>query len=169
MPKPNSKSQLLVANDEAFHTLNELLGSLSPTQLATEFPFAHRDRNVRDVLAHLFEWQQMMFVWYKVGMQDGVPEMPAPGFTWKTTPELNQQIWERCQATSLSNLRGKLKRSHIKLQKLIEAHSNEELFTKRRYPWTGSTSLGSYLTSAGWSHYHWALKLLRKFVKQFNR
>lgn len=166
MPKPTTKTALWTANTEAFTGLRDLLASLSKTQLESEFPFSHRDRNVRDVLAHLYEWQQMLFGWYQVGMAGGTPVMPAPGFTWQTTPALNQQIWLRYQTVTLADVRKKLNRSHIKLQKLIEKHSNEELFTKRHFPWTGSTSLGAYLTSAGWSHYNWALKLLRKFAKQ---
>ena len=43
---------------------------------------------------------------------------------------------------------------------------DEELFTKKKYHWTGSTSLGSYLVSATSSHYDWALKLIRKSIKK---
>ncbi|MBL8891752.1 MAG: ClbS/DfsB family four-helix bundle protein [Planctomycetaceae bacterium] len=164
MPKPASRSELLTASNEAFQTLEALLAALTESQLAAEFPFPHRDRNVRDVLAHLYEWQQMFFAWYKVGMSGNQPLMPAPGFTWRETPELNQQIWQQYQSLALAEIRAKLKRSHNKLQKLIQTHSNEELFTKRRYSWTGTTSLGAYITSAGWSHYHWALKLMRRVV-----
>lgn len=166
MPKPASKTDLLAGNEDAFRNLSDLLAPLSKTQLVAQFSFPHRDRNVRDVLAHLYEWQQMMFEWYQIGMGGGKPVMPALGFTWQTTPELNQQIWQNYQSVTLADVRKKLNRSHNKLQKLIENHSNEELFTKRHYHWTGSTSLGVYLTAAGWSHYNWALKLLRKFAKQ---
>jgi hypothetical protein len=50
---------------------------------------------------------------------------------------------------------------------LIEAHGDEELFTKKRYAWTGSTSLGAYLVSATSSHYDWATKKLRKAKRAF--
>jgi len=166
MAKPTSKIELLAANVEAFQSLQILLATRTKAQLVTEFSFPHRDRNVRDVFAHLHEWQQMLFGWYQVGMAGKTPVMPAPGFTWQTTPELNQQIWLKYQSVTLTDVRQKLNRSHNKLQKTIEKHSDNELFTKRYYHWTGSTSLGSYLTSAGWSHYNWALKLLRKFSKQ---
>ncbi|HOP45228.1 MAG TPA: ClbS/DfsB family four-helix bundle protein, partial [Flavobacteriales bacterium] len=41
----------------------------------------------------------------------------------------------------------------------------EELFEKKRYRWTGSTSLGAYLVSATSSHYDWALKLIQKVLR----
>lgn len=36
-----------------------------------------------------------------------------------------------------------------------------ELFTKRLYSWTGSTSLGAYLVSSTSSHYDWGKKVKR--------
>ena len=36
---------------------------------------------------------------------------------------------------------------------------------KKKYKWTGSTSLGAYLVSATSSHYDWAYKLIKKCLK----
>ena len=165
MPKPASKQELLIANEEAFVNMLELIDSLAADERERKFPFQHRDRNLRDVLAHLLEWQNMFFEWYKVGMSGGEPDMPAQGYSWKATPELNQQIWKNYQSQSLRLVRKNLKASHARLQQLVQKHSERELFTRRLYPWTGATSLGVYLTSAGWSHYRWATKLIRKFGK----
>ena len=41
---------------------------------------------------------------------------------------------------------------------LIGKFTNEELFTKAHFPWTGTTSLDSYCVSATSSHYEWAIK-----------
>ena len=56
-------------------------------------------------------------------------------------------------------------KSFEKVFSIIEKHTDEELFTKKKYKWTGSTSLGSYLISATSSHYDWALKLMKKELK----
>jgi len=55
--------------------------------------------------------------------------------------------------------------SFNELQDIIRKHSNEELFEKKRYKWTGTTSLGAYLVSATSSHYDWAYKLIKKARK----
>jgi hypothetical protein len=162
MPIPTNRTELLATNSNGFENLNRLLDSLSEVQMQVLFQFPHRDRNVRDVLAHLLEWQNLFFGWYKVGMSGGDPVMPCKGFSWKETPELNLEIWKNCQSLALAQVRSKLTRSHNKLQKLVEKHSDEELFTKKFYHWTGSTSLGVYFRGAACSHYVWALKLLRK-------
>ena len=48
---------------------------------------------------------------------------------------------------------------------LIEVFSDEELFTKRFFSWTGTTTLGSYCVSATSSHYDWAIKKLKQVKK----
>jgi hypothetical protein len=107
----------------------------------------------------------MMLEWYEIGMKDKKPEMPAKGYTWKTVPELNRKILEKYRNVELKKVREDLNLSYQQLQKVIEQHSNEELFEKKRYKWTGTTSLGSYLISATSSHYDWAYKLIKKAKK----
>ncbi|MFN3192002.1 MAG: ClbS/DfsB family four-helix bundle protein [Aureliella sp.] len=165
MPRPNTKKELQNVASEKYAKLEDSLGSLSSAELKGAFPFEHRDRNVRDVLAHLHEWQRMMLGWYEVGMKGEQPVMPAPGYTWKTTRDLNQEIWLRYQKASLPKVRRQLEGSHHSMIAIIDAHTNQELFTKRHFDWTGSTSLGSYLISATSAHYDWALKVLRRYVK----
>lgn len=80
-------------------------------------------------------------------------------------PELNRWIWEQYKDISLADAKVNFKASFLELREIIESHSNEELFEKKRYKWTGSTSLGSYLVSAACSHYDWGLKLIKKAKK----
>lgn len=47
---------------------------------------------------------------------------------------------------------------------LVAAHTDDDLFTKRRYAWTGTTSLGAYLVSATCSHDEWAIRKLRRHL-----
>ena len=42
------------------------------------------------------------------------------------------------------------KDSHQKMMALISGHTDEELFTKKRYKWTGSTSLGKQWQRQTW-------------------
>ena len=115
--------------------LNQLIDSLSPAGQGAEFPPGTMNRNIRDVLAHLYHWHLMMLDWYIVGMRGDKPEMPAKGYGWKDTPKLNKYIWEKYQGTSLAEARSLLDNSHKKITQLIEKHSDDELFTKKYYKW----------------------------------
>ncbi len=165
MPRPKSKAELLSLSQENYKKLFDVIDQLPNEEKMAEFPLGTMNRNVRDVLAHLHHWHLMIAKWYEVGMKGEKPEMPAPGYTWKTTPELNRWIWKHYSETELEVSIELLQSSYAQVQSIIESHSDEELFEKKRYKWTGSTSLGSYLVSATSSHYDWALKLIKKAKK----
>ncbi len=165
MARPKTKSELLIASKENFNKLNAIIDQLSEAEQQKEFPEGTMNRNIRDVLGHLHHWHLMMLDWHEVGMSGKKPHMPAKGYTWKMTPELNRWIHANYQNTSLDTVRTLLNESYLAVQQLINHHSEEELFEKKRYKWTGSTSLGAYLISSTSSHYDWALKLIKKANK----
>lgn len=163
MPKPTNKTKLLEQSQTNYQRLNDLLGTYSEKSLIQNtFEGAALYQNVRDVLAHLHHWHLLFLGWYEKGMQGIKPTMPAEGYTWRTVPELNKAIWEQYLTADLATVRHWLDVSYQQVQQCILQHSNEELFTKKHYPWTGSTSLGAYLISNTSSHYAWAYKKIKK-------
>jgi hypothetical protein len=164
MPRPTSKPELLHAAQAGYDKLIDRVDALADQQ-DRDFDFEDRDRNVRDVLAHLAEWHRMLRRWYDEGMAGGKPKIPGEGYTWQTLPALNQTIWEAAQQVPLPLTRTALAVTHADMLAIIESHSDEELFTKKRYSWTGSTSLAAYLISATSSHYDWALAKLRRAAR----
>lgn len=162
MPRPKTKLALLDLSTTNFKKLYEHINQLDKAQQLQEFKEGTLNRNIRDVLMHLHHWHLLMMGWYKIGMSGEKPDMPAKGYTWRTVPDLNRWIWEECQDVKLETAKRKCSDSHKQLMAIIERHSNEELFEKKKYKWTGSTSMGAYLVSATSSHYDWAIKLIKK-------
>ena len=165
MARPKNKAELLDLSKKNYESLIEIIENLSRDEQNKEFPKGTMNRNIRDVLMHLHHWHLMMLEWYTVGMKGGKPAMPAKGYTWKTIPELNKWIWEKYKHIPIEDAKVNVRSSYMKVRSLIEEHSDEELFEKKRYKWTGSTSLGSYLISATSSHYDWGIKLIKKAKK----
>jgi len=122
-----------------------------------------QDKNPRDLLMHLHQWHKMAIKWHQDNMSGKKKSFLPEGFNWKMTPELNFELWKEYQDIDLEKAKTLAKKSHKKLMKIIQAHSDKELFTKKYYDWTGSSSLGSYLISATASHYDWASKRLKSF------
>jgi hypothetical protein len=160
--RPTNKEALVQASDAGFRLLLAEVEAIPADARGTEFPFGGRDRTIRDVVCHLHEWHKLMMGWYEIGMRGGKPDIPDTGFTWRTTPDLNRELWAEHQATSLDVALRLLAQSHRDVQDLILRHTDEELFTKKRYAWTGTTSLGAYLVSSTSSHYDWGLKKIKK-------
>lgn len=165
MPRPKTREELLHLSEKNFEKLFTLIDGMTVAEQEQEFPKGTLNRNIRDVLMHLHHWHLMMLEWYEKGMKGEKPAMPAEGYTWKTVPDLNRWIWEKYQSLSLEDAKKSLQSSYAVVRKIIESHTEEELFEKKRYKWTGSTSLGAYLISATSSHYDWALKLIKKAKK----
>ena len=73
MPRPRTKEELVLASKENYEKLNLLISHLSEEELQTPFDFSkdqkkkeahwNRDKNLRDVLIHLYEWQQLLLNW----------------------------------------------------------------------------------------------------------
>lgn len=166
MSRPTTKAELLAAQREEYDKLNKTFDLFTDENRDSEFLFEDRDRSIRDVVMHLVEWQKMMTHWHKVGViEGGVPQLPAEGFTWRTTPDLNRQIWQSIQEVPLDEALERLTHSSRAMVELIESHSDQELFGTKVYPWTKTTTLGAYFISATSSHYAWATKKLRKQLR----
>ena len=170
MPRPTNKTDLLAAADAQFEKLCTTIQSMTEEEQSAEFLFDDRDRNLRDVLMHLYEWHQMVQRWYTIGtLQGGMPAVPGEGYTWKTLPALNVQIWAQYQTTPLQEAKQLLAESHKMIVALIAAHTNEELFNKAVYKWTKTTTLGAYFISATASHYDWAMKKIKQHIKTYRQ
>lgn len=165
MAVPKTKIELIQQSQENYKKLNELIDSFSTEEQVAEFPKGTMNRNIRDVIAHLHHWHVMFLYWYSVGMEGFKPDMPATGYSWRQTKELNKQIWSNYQNHQLGKIRIDLNESHLKLQEIIAKHTDQELFEKKSYKWTGSSSLSTYIRSNTSSHYNWAYKLIKKAKK----
>jgi hypothetical protein len=103
MSRPKNKAELLDLSKKNYELLMDFIESFSNEGQNAEFPKGTMNRNIRDVLMHIHHWHLMMFDWYTVGMKGEKPDMPAKGYTWKTTPELNRWIWEKYKDTTSSH------------------------------------------------------------------
>jgi len=165
MPKPQSKKELIAVSQKNYKTLLDLVNSYSTEEQEQAFPKGTLNRNIRDVFAHLHHWHLLLLGWYEVGMIGEKPFMPAEGYSWKNLLELNKKIWQEYQDTDLKTAKELLNESYEMVQSLITNHTNKELFDKKRYKWTGSTSLGVYISANTSSHYNWGIKLIKKSLK----
>lgn len=167
MARPTDKESLLVVAQSNYQKLIALIDSISTDKQRASFPFEDRDKNIRDVLVHLYEWHELYLNWVQRNTQDEefTPFLPEP-YSWKTYPLMNIEFWKKHQKTDLDDAKGMLGQSHQHVMKWIGQFSEEELFTKKYFSWTGSTHLASYLISATSSHYDWAFKKIKKHQKQ---
>ena len=177
MPRPTTKQELIKAANGQFEKMWQLVDVMTTASQNAVFNFANvpnlkeahwtRDKNLRDVLVHLYEWHQLLLNWV-TSNQKGItaPFLPAP-YNWKTYGQMNIEFWEKHQSTPLDEAMKQLKETHAQVLQMIEKLTDEELFAKGSFSWTGTTTLGSYCVSATASHYDWAIKKLKLHNKTY--
>lgn len=154
MARATTKEDLLASANGQFEKMWKLIDDMSKEQQMTTFSEemasagkeAHwsRDKNLRDVLVHLYEWHQLLLVWMKASSNgECKPFLPEP-YNWKTYPTMNVEFWKKHQNTPLEEAKVKLRESHKEVMALIEQFSNDELFAKGVLAWTGTSLLGAY-------------------------
>jgi len=123
--------------------------------------------SVKDILAHLVEWQKMNLRWYEAGLRGEKPEIPAPGFTLRDLPRLSQMICRKYRRHSLRSVRDEYERYHAEMVALIRRLSDEELTTLHWFSWTGpSWTLSDYLRASTAAHYLWARTRIRRWMRK---
>lgn len=165
MARPTTKEQLIEVSEENFKKLFVLVHSMSEEEQEKIFLFEDRDRNVRDVLVHLYEWHQLLLNWANSNLSGNKTNFLPEPYNWKTYPQMNIGFWEKHQETPLNEAVSILEKSHSEVMILVRSFSNGELFTNKHFTWTGTTSLGAYCVSATSSHYDWAIKKIKKHKK----
>lgn len=157
------KKELLSEIQRERCALDETLALLSRGQM-TKPGVTRGGWSVKDILAHLVEWQQMNLDWYAAGLRGEKPAMPAPGFTLRELPRLNQMIYRKHHRRSLQAVMGDYRSHHERVVELIEALPDLDLVTLGRFSWTGpSWTLSDYLRASTAAHYLWARTRIRRW------
>jgi hypothetical protein len=159
MSRPATKAQLLAETEKERDALTAMLAGLSPEQLRSPGVYGW---SAKDHVAHLAEWERLLFGWYDAGVRGEKPAVPAEGYTWRTMDALNQAIYERRRDDELEHVLADWRETSQRLLALTQAASESDLFTPRRYPWAGRGTLASYVYECGPNHYRWATREIKR-------
>lgn len=124
--------------------------------------------SVKDVLAHLVDWEQRFKGWYEAGLRGEVPETPAPGLSWRDLDVLNQQIYEKHRARDLDAVMAEFDRSYEQVLAMVEGVAEEEMFQAGRYGWLGEENLVGYILVNTANHYRWAKTQIHRWIRDRN-
>jgi len=102
MARPKTKEEMIEAAESSFEKLWKFIDSMSEESLNTEFDFsddatkkeAHwkRDKNLRDVLIHLYEWHQLLIKWVEANTAGQKTDFLPEPYTWKTYGDMNVEF-----------------------------------------------------------------------------
>lgn len=143
--------------------LEKNLAGLSEEQMTTAGVIGKW--SVKDIMAHLVDWEQRFLAWYEAGLRGEIPDIPAPGIGWGELDVLNQQIYEKHRSRGLEDVQRDFQVSYRQVLTRVQALTEEEMFTVGRYAWLGQGNLVAYILANTANHYRWANVHIRNWVK----
>jgi len=167
MPIAKNKQELLDSMELEFRLLKEIIEGLGDEQMTA--PGVCHKWSVKDVLAHLVEWERMFFGWYEAGLRGEKPKTPADDLKWSQTPVLNERIYQKWKDVPLAAVLRELDGSYRRILKLTKALPEKQLFQKGLYSWLSVLPLSRWIAAASGSHYRWARTRIRRWRNQSAR
>ena len=175
MANPKNKQELLASMTDGYAKLCEQMAKLSDEEKVKAFDFAADpkkcgvrwmyDRCLRDLLAHLYEWQVLMREFVR-NIREGHPRDYLPDEYRKNYHEMDRMLVEKHQGTSLEEAKNLLDQTHQEMLSLVESFTDEELFAKGVFKCTYTTTMAAYFESVTTSSYGQAVKLLKAHLKK---
>lgn len=151
----NMKDHILAALREQFNSWEELLASLSEEQItAPHFDF---DWSIKDVMAHLWAWQQISIARVKGGVLDREPEFPQwianIGEDWEENADrVNALTYETNHQKPWSEIHQNWREGFLQFLELGNKISAKNLLDIGRYPWLKGYSL-AFILLASYDHH----------------
>lgn len=165
MGKRLSKQDLLKEISVETNKLDSLLEKLTAAQMV-ESGVTPGGWSVKDILAHLIGWQQMILSFHKAEMRGEIPEVPGHGLTWRDTPKLNSMICAEFKDVPLDEILKTFRASHKEMLQLVDDVLDNDFTKVRRFQWLGpSWTVSDYVRAETASHYKWAGNHIKKWIR----
>jgi hypothetical protein len=149
-----TKTQLMEAIELERGKLEKKIAGLSDAEIL--FPGCMDHWSVKDIMAHLVDWEQRCINWYETGKRGEKPVTPEPGYKWGQLPALNEKYYLLHKDQPLAEVRAQFQASFQQIKGYLAGMPEEELLTPGTYAWTGEHALLGYFKANTSSHYHWA-------------
>jgi hypothetical protein len=164
----NMKEHILAALKEQFDSWEEFLASLNEEQITT--PHFDFDWSIKDVIAHLWAWQQISIARMEGGLQDREPEFPKwiveSHEDWEANADrVNAVTFERRHNRPWSEIHQNWRDGFLRFIELGDLISERNLLDGDRYPWLKGYSL-AFILIASYDHHQEHLEKLNKWWRE---
>lgn len=166
MSQAKSKARILKRLQTERNRLEQTLSCLSRDDML--HPHVVGEWTVKDVLAHLADWEAHMLVWIAAGRRGDPVENPDPGLTWEQLDIFNQRVYEAHREQSLEEVLECFRTTHNQFIAMVEAMPEEEMLTRARYVFIGNDTVYDWLTQYA-AHDLWGKTQIRKWMKTHNK
>jgi hypothetical protein len=164
MEEGMTKTKIIESIRSERGSLDTVLGRLSETQMTG--PAIESDWTVKDILAHIADWEQRMVRWTEESLRGEVPERPAPGMTWDDLDRLNEQIFASNRDKPLNDVLAEFHRSFQRALTTVEALAEADLIDPKRFEWRQGDPLWHMVAANTWWHYKEHRETIENWLKE---
>jgi hypothetical protein len=162
MPDPKTKDRIMESLRTERRRLEQNLAQIPGDAMSQ--PGVVDESSVKDVLAHLADWEAHMPVWLDAARSgDPVAEI-EPGLNWNQFEEFNQRIHARHRDRSLADVLAYFHETHRQFMAMVEAMLEDEMLERGRYAFIGKGAVYDWLAAYA-AHDRWAKTHIRKWMK----
>lgn len=123
--------------------------------------------SIKDVLAHLAEWESRMSGWVEAARRGKEVQVPDANYTWKQLHLFNEFIYQKHRDRSLEDVLVYFRETHEQFMEWVLAQPEEELMACGRYAFLGKGCIYDWLNAYA-AHDMWGKNEIRGLVKARN-
>ena len=151
----NMKEHILAALKEKFDSWEELLTGLSEEQIIV--PHFDYDWSIKDVIAHLWAWQQISIARVEAGLWNQKPQLPdwivESVENWEEDSDrVNALTFEKYHEKSWTEIHQNWQEGFVWFLELGNKISERDLLDGDKYPWLNGYSL-AFILIASYDHH----------------
>jgi hypothetical protein len=160
MPQTKTKAVIIEKFQAERRRLEQNLAGLTPDDLV--MPGVVGEWSIKDVLAHLADWEAHMPVWLAAArLGDPVAEIET-GLSWKQIDAFNQRIYLRHCDQLLEDVLFYFHDTHRQFMSMVEAMPEDEMLERGRYAFIGKATVYHWLSLYA-GHDRWAKTHIHKW------
>ena len=150
-PEPKTKQELLHIIQDERHKLETALAKMSADQMTTAV--IDHDWTVKDILAHIVAWEQLMIGWLTEIQRGDIPSPPIPA-TNQAVDAINLEVYQRNKERPLAAVWAEFATSYQQALAAIAPFDDRQLFDPDFYPWRQKRPLLFLVGgNTGWHYY----------------
>jgi hypothetical protein len=162
MAGSRSKSHILEQLAAERTRLEQTLASLTPEEMMEGGVVGRW--SVKDVLAHLADWEAHMLAWLDAARRGDAVHGPDPGLSWRQLKKFNARIFEAHRDQSLPEVLEYFSAMHARFMAMVAAMPEEEMLARGRYDFLAGAAIYNGLVQYA-EHDGWGVKRIGDWLK----
>lgn len=151
-----SKPHILAEIRRERADLEAVLASASARVSASRLgqPLAGDDGwSVKDILAHIVAWEQVLLYWWQAGQNGETPTDPAPNLSDDDVERLNTAFYQANRERSLTAVQDDFRRSYAQVMAMLEAAPAAAIEQPGYFPWAEDAPFAWFVIANTSDHY----------------